>query len=85
LLTDSHALAWLTPDWRKKVANSDLRFVPLDDPQIRLDVHLATLINNNSPLVSEFVRNFMKRVEEQRGPMHLHLPIGLMASEALQE
>jgi DNA-binding transcriptional LysR family regulator len=85
LLTDTHALAWITPTGAKRLANTDLRFVPLDDPQIRLEMRLATLANNNSPLVSEYVRNFMKRVEEQRGPMQLQLPIGLMGNEALQE
>jgi DNA-binding transcriptional LysR family regulator len=81
LLTDNHALAWITPTGAKRVANSDLRFVPLDDPQIRLEMHLATLINNKSPLVSEYVRNFMKRVEEQRGPMQLQLPIRMKGDD----
>ena len=81
LLTDNHALAWITPTGAKRVANSDLRFVPLDDPQIRLEMHLATLINNKSPLVSEYVRSFMKRVEEQRGPLQLQLPIRMKGDD----
>jgi hypothetical protein len=40
-------------------------------------MHIATLANNNSPLVSEYVRTFMKRIEEQRPPLQLRLPIGM--------
>jgi len=40
-------------------------------------MHLATLASNKSPLVSEYVRTFMRRIEEQRPPLQLRLPIGL--------
>jgi hypothetical protein len=48
-------------------------------------MRLATRENNNSPLVSECVRSFMKRVEEQRAPLQLQLPIVLRGNEAVQE
>jgi hypothetical protein len=48
-------------------------------------MRLVTLANNNSPLVSEYVRGFMKRVEEQRAPLQLQLPIVLRGNGAVQE
>jgi hypothetical protein len=39
-------------------------------------MHLATLTNNKSALVSEYVRSYMRRIEEQRQPTQLQLPIG---------
>jgi hypothetical protein len=36
-------------------------------------------------VVSEYVRTFMKRVEEQRAPLQLQLPIVLRGNEAVQE
>ncbi len=53
-----------------------LKCVPLLDPQICLEMHLATLTNNKSALVSEYVRSYMRRIEEQRQPTQLQLPIG---------
>jgi hypothetical protein len=38
--------------------------VLVNDPQIRIEMHIATLANNKSPLVREYVRTFMKRIEE---------------------
>jgi len=84
LLTDDRAVAWLTPTGAERFANSGLRFIPLLDPDIRLDMHLATLANNRSPLVSEFVRSFMTRFEEHRPPMQMELPIGLDADQSNQ-
>jgi DNA-binding transcriptional LysR family regulator len=68
LLTDDHVIAWLTPTGTERVASSGLKFVPLLDPHIRLDIHLASLANNKSPLVSEYARGFMKRFAEERTP-----------------
>jgi DNA-binding transcriptional LysR family regulator len=76
LLTDNQTVAWITPTGRDKLADCELKFVPLLDSQIHLEMRLATLANNNSRLVSEYVRSFMKRVEEQRAPLQLQLPIG---------
>jgi DNA-binding transcriptional LysR family regulator len=77
LLTDDQVLAWLTPTGAQRNAHSGFKSIPLDDPQIRLEMHIATLANNRSPMVSEYVRTFMKRIEEQRPPLQLQLPIGM--------
>jgi DNA-binding transcriptional LysR family regulator len=85
LLTDNQTVAWTTPTGRDKLSNCELKFVPLLDSQIHLEMRLVTLANNNSPLVSAYVRGFMKRVEEQRAPLQLQLPIVLKGDEAVQE
>lgn len=84
LLTDNQVIAWITPAGKDKILNNGLKFIPLLDPQILLERRLATLANNKSPLVSEYVRNFMKRVEEQRAPLQLQLPSGLEGNGAMQ-
>jgi molybdate transport repressor ModE-like protein len=84
LLTDDQALAWLTPAGAERVVHNGFKSIPLVDPHIRLDIHLVTLANNKSPLVSEYVRSFMKRIEEQRPPMQLQLPMGVGVDTSLR-
>jgi len=69
LLTDNQALAWLTPTGAERVVRGGLKCLPLLDPHIRLEIHLATLANNKSTLASEYVRSYMRQIEEQRQPM----------------
>lgn len=73
LLTNDALVAWLTPPGAERVARQGFIRVPLLDEQIRLETHLA---NNDSRLLSEYVRAFMTRIEEQRPPAQLRLPIG---------
>ena len=75
LLTDNALLAWLTPTGSERVVRSGFVRVPLLDEQIHLEIHLATLVSNDSRIVSEFVRAFMKRIEEEKAPRQLPLPI----------
>ena len=75
ILGDDSAVAWLTSAGAERVVGDRLVALPLRDPEIRLEIHLATLAANKSPVVSEYVRRFVKRVEEDRGPVQLRLPI----------
>jgi DNA-binding transcriptional LysR family regulator len=75
LLTGDTVLAWLTPTGARRVASSNLLHIPLHDPEIRLETHLVTLASNTSPLVSEYVRTFVKRIEEKKIATQLQLPI----------
>ena len=75
LLTDDKLLAWLSPPGAQKVARSGLRSIPLQDEHIRLETHLATLANNKSQLVSEYVRTFVTRYQARRPSEQLLLPI----------
>ncbi len=75
LLTDNKLLAWLTPAGAERVVRGGFVRVPLQDEQIRLETRLVTLASNESRLISEFVRGFMKRIEEEKPPAQLKLPI----------
>jgi len=75
LLTDNALLAWLTPAGAERVVRGGFVRIPLLDEQIHLETHLATLVSNESRLISEYVRSFMKRVEEERLPTQMKLPI----------
>jgi DNA-binding transcriptional LysR family regulator len=75
LLTDNKLLAWLTPAGAERVVRGGFIRVPLQDEDIRLETRLVTLASNESRLISEFVRSFMKRIEEEKPPAQLQLPI----------
>jgi DNA-binding transcriptional LysR family regulator len=84
LLTDNRALAWVTPNGAERVVQNGLMSIPLTDSHIKLDVHLATLASNKSSLVSEYARGFMKRMEEQRAPIQLQLPIAIDGTQRMR-
>jgi len=75
ILGEDSAVAWLTPAGAERIVGGRLTAVPLREPEIRLEIHLATLAANRSPVVSEYVRRFVKGVEGDRGPVQLSLPI----------
>ena len=75
LLTDDSLLAWLTPTGAQRVAQNGLRYIPLLDAEIHLETHVASVAGNTSPLLSEFVRSFMKRIEARKIATQLQLPI----------
>jgi DNA-binding transcriptional LysR family regulator len=75
LLHDDSLVAWMTPNGAERIARNGLVRIPLLDSEINLEMHLASLANNKSRLVSEYVRSFVKRIEEPRLPVQLSLPI----------
>lgn len=75
LLREDSIVAWLTSDSAERAVGSGLVEIPLLDSEIQREIHLATLADNNSPLVSEYVRSFVRRLEDDRGPLQLRLPI----------
>jgi DNA-binding transcriptional LysR family regulator len=75
ILGEDSAVAWLTPAGADRITGDRFVAIPLHDSEIRLEIHLATLAANKSPLVSQFVRSFVKRAEEDREPIQLSLPI----------
>ena len=74
-LTDDSVLAWMTPTDAERVAHRGLTSIPLADERIRLETHLATMADNKSPIVGEYFRSFAKRMEDQRPPQQLSLPM----------
>lgn len=75
ILGEDSAVAWLTPAGAERIVGDRLTAVPLRDPEIRLEIRLATLAANKSTVVSEYVRRFVKGVEGDQGPVQLKLPI----------
>jgi DNA-binding transcriptional LysR family regulator len=75
LLTDDALVAWMSPPEAMRAADHGLANLPLLDEHIRLETHLATHADNKSPLVSEYVRRFVKRMDLRRPPEQLSLPI----------
>jgi len=52
LLHDDSFVAWLTPTGAERIARNGLVRIPLVDSEINLEMHLASLANNKSRLVS---------------------------------
>jgi hypothetical protein len=75
LVKGGMSVAWLTPTGAARVAHGELTARPLADEEISLETHLVTLASNNSALVSEFVRTFMKRYQLERKPVQMVLPM----------
>jgi DNA-binding transcriptional LysR family regulator len=75
LLADDSLVAWLSPTGARRVAHSGLRYIPLVDEEIRLETHVASVVSNTSPLLSEFVRSFIKRIESEKTAIQLELPM----------
>ena len=75
LLTDDNLVAWLTPAGAERVVRCEFVRVPLQDEHIRLETRLVTLTGNESRLVREFVRTFMKKIEQERPPSQMRLPM----------
>jgi hypothetical protein len=82
LLADSVPLAWLTPAGAAIAAREGFACIPLVDSRFRLETHLVARANDKSPLVSEYFRTFVRRVEEDRAPVQLPLPIGTESERA---
>jgi DNA-binding transcriptional LysR family regulator len=75
LLTNDSIIGWLNPAGAECVVNQGFICISLIDEQIRLETHLVTLACNQSQMVSEFVRKFVKLIESRRPPEQLPLPI----------
>jgi len=75
LVKDGLSVAWLTPTCAARIARDELVALPLVDKEIRIETCLATLASNTSALVSEYVRGFMKRYQQERQPVQMVLPI----------
>jgi DNA-binding transcriptional LysR family regulator len=82
LVNDGLSVAWLAPTGAARVARGELTSRPLVDKEIRIETHMASLATNNSALVSEFVRTFMKRYQQERRPVQMVLP---MADDAIEK
>lgn len=67
--------AFLTKAGALRVAHHGLIAKPLNEDYLSLDVHLAVRADNESKLLSEFVRSFMKKLKSVLEPPQMDLPI----------
>ena len=75
LMREDSLVAWLNPTGANRVVGNGLVGIPLRDSELQLETHLATRADNDSPLISEYVRNFVKQVKEDNAPLQLTLPM----------
>jgi DNA-binding transcriptional LysR family regulator len=75
LILKSGGIAFLTRAGAHRVARHGLIARPLDEESLKLDVHLAARADNNSKLVSEFVRAFVTKLKTVLLPPQLTLLI----------
>lgn len=75
LLNNDSIIGWLNPAGVECVVNQGFMCVPLIDEQIHLETHIVSLADNQSQLISEFERKFVKRWEKRDPPEQLALPI----------
>ena len=77
MVTRNGGAAFLTKAGAFRVAKQGLVAKPLDEESLCLDVHLAARADNQSRLVSEFVRTFVKSLKSVLEPSQMSLPIGM--------
>jgi DNA-binding transcriptional LysR family regulator len=63
-ISNSDAIAWWTPYGAALVGRPDVVVLPFRDERIVLETYIATRAEERSPLVSEFVRAFMKKLKQ---------------------
>lgn len=68
LVSENLGIAFLSMTGALRVAEHGAIVRPLEDKELRLEVHLATRADNRSKLVSEFVRAFMRRITQAKKP-----------------
>jgi hypothetical protein len=74
-LSDDALVAWMSLPEAQRAASRGFCNLPLLDENLHLETHLATRVDNKSQLVSEYVRRFVKQMEQQRPAEQLSLPI----------
>ena len=75
LVDKGGAVAFLTKAGALRVARNGLVARALDEEDLCLDVHLAARADDNSKLVSEFVRAYVKLLKPVLKPPQMSLPI----------
>lgn len=75
LLKDDRTIAWLNPAGTENLVDRGILFVPLLDDHIHIESHIVYLASNKSQSVTEFVRRFVKRIEQTKSPEQLALPV----------
>jgi DNA-binding transcriptional LysR family regulator len=76
LVSENVGIAFLTMASALRTKPSGVTVRPLVDKELRIQLYLASRAENRSKLASEFVRAFMKRIEQVLAPPQMILPLG---------
>lgn len=63
MVSEGLGVAFMTLAGAQHATNSHVAVLPIDDPELKVDVCLASRAENRSKLVSEFARAFVKRTQ----------------------
>jgi DNA-binding transcriptional LysR family regulator len=75
LVSENVGIAFLTMSSALRSKSPGVTVRPLVDKELRIDLYLASRAENRSKLASEFVRAFMKRIEQVLAPPQMILPL----------
>lgn len=76
LVAENVGIAFLTMATALRTNRPGVAVRPLVDKELRVELCLASRADNRSKLASEFVRAFMKRIEQIIAPPQMILPLG---------
>ena len=76
LVSENVGIAFLTMATALRTNRPGVAVRPLVDKELRVELCLASRADNRSKLASEFVRAFMKRIEQIIAPPQMILPLG---------
>ncbi len=76
LVAENVGIAFLTMSGALRTSRLGVTVRPLVDKELRVELYLASRADNRSKLASEFVRAFMKRIEQIIAPPQMILPLG---------
>jgi DNA-binding transcriptional LysR family regulator len=76
LVAENVGIAFLTMASALRTKSSDVTVRPLVDKELRIELYLASRAENRSKLASEFLRAFMKRIEQILASPQMILPLG---------
>jgi DNA-binding transcriptional LysR family regulator len=82
LVAENVGIAFLTMASALRTKRPGIAVRPLVDKELRVELWLASRADNKSKLASEFVRAFMKRIEQIIAPPQMILPLGDAHSRA---
>jgi DNA-binding transcriptional LysR family regulator len=77
LVAENVGIAFLTMPSALRTKRPGVVVRPLVDKELRVELYLASRADNRSKLASEFVRAFMKRIEQIIAPPQMVLPLGV--------
>jgi DNA-binding transcriptional LysR family regulator len=76
LVEENIGIAFVTMASALRTMRPGMAVRPLVDKELRVELYLVSRADNRSKLASEFVRGFMKRIQQVIAPPQMILPLG---------